>query len=470
MRRALLIVLIAAPLAARADTLRLKGNVSLTVTSVRDLGTQYEYFIGPIRYTIDKAQVESIERDATPMPAGADSVLAGRVEPKAPDPAAPAPDQSTAERGATLRHYTADELDAVAAKGDKSATARAYSEAARAELQGGDRTLAVSYFARAVELQPSSAPLLSWYVSALLQSGRASEALPHAQRMAELAPGQPAALNLLGLALYRAGQPEEALKPWKRSLELKPDDAVQKLVERAEREAAGESGFRQQETSRFVVRYEGHLDSELLGRDILATLEQHYNALAADLDLYPRETITIVIYGKRPFFDVTRAPAWSGGINNGTLRIPVDGLAGMTPELSRVLKHELAHSFLTLISYGRCPGWLHEGLAQLLEPADLAPRGRFLAAAFARGQQLPLAKLRGSFTALNAGQARLAYAESLATVEYIRSRYSMAALQQILKAIAAGSSAEEALQSVISLDYDQLEKSVAAYVAETYGK
>jgi peptidase MA superfamily protein len=177
----------------------------------------------------------------------------------------------------------------------------------------------------------------------------------------------------------------------------------------------------------------------------------------------------VVIYGKKPFFDVTQAPSWSGGINDGTLRIPVDGLTAMTPELSRVLKHELTHSFLTLISYGRCPGWLHEGVAQLLEPADLSARGSFVAAAFAKGQQVPLQRLRGSFTTLNTDQARVAYGESLAVMDYIRSRYSMAAVQQILKTIAAGSSAEEALQSVISLDYEQLEKNVGAYVSETYG-
>jgi len=54
----------------------------------------------------------------------------------------------------------------------------------------------------------------------------------------------------------------------------------------------------------------------------------------------------------------------------------------VTPELSRVLKHELAHSFINQVSGGRCPQWLNEGIAQALEPKSLSSRGRRLAELF----------------------------------------------------------------------------------------
>ena len=39
----------------------------------------------------------------------------------------------------------------------------------------------------------------------------------------------------------------------------------------------------------------------------------------------------------------------------------------MTPELARVLKHELTHSFVGQKSHGRAPTWLQEGVAQWME-------------------------------------------------------------------------------------------------------
>jgi len=35
-----------------------------------------------------------------------------------------------------------------------------------------------------------------------------------------------------------------------------------------------------------------------------------------------------------------------GALNDGRIRVPVEGLTSMTEELARVLKHELTHSFV----------------------------------------------------------------------------------------------------------------------------
>ena len=78
------------------------------------------------------------------------------------------------------------------------------------------------------------------------------------------------------------------------------------------------------------------------------------------------------LYTGQAFFDVTQAPSWTGAVNDGKLRIPIEGVGSITPELAHVLKHELAHSFINQISAGRCPQWLHEGIAQALEPKPVS--------------------------------------------------------------------------------------------------
>src|SRR5207342_2089604 len=97
-----------------------------------------------------------------------------------------------------------------------------------------------------------------------------------------------------------------------------------------------------------------------------------YDALVRDLGSPPRDNILVTLYIEQAFFDVTHAPSWSGAVNDGKLRIPVSGLSSMTSELARVLKHELAHSFVNQASGGRCPTWLNEGIAQAVEPKSLA--------------------------------------------------------------------------------------------------
>src|SRR6202035_170223 len=146
----------------------------------------------------------------------------------------------------------------------------------------------------------------------------------------------------------------------------------------------------------------------------------------------PRDNILVTLYTEQAFFDVTRAPSWTGAINDGKLRIPISGLASVTPELAHVLKHELAHSFITQLSGGRCPPWLHEGIAQLLEPKSLGGEGHQLSLLFKAQRHIPLNALEVSFQRFSGTEAYVAYAESLAAVSYINDSYGLSDIQRIL--------------------------------------
>jgi hypothetical protein len=188
-----------------------------------------------------------------------------------------------------------------------------------------------------------------------------------------------------------------------------------------------------------------------------------------DLGNAPRDNILVTLYTEQAFFDVTQAPSWAGAINDGKMRIPVNGLNSVTPELARVLKHELTHSFITQLSAGRCPAWLHEGIAQLLEPKSLGSNGHRLALLFKDHQDIPLNTLERGFTNLSGAAASVAYAESLAVAAYINDSYGMSDLQAILQRLSEGSSTETALRATIHSDYGQLETDLARYLADKYG-
>src|ERR1019366_2472783 len=97
----------------------------------------------------------------------------------------------------------------------------------------------------------------------------------------------------------------------------------------------------------------------------------------------------------------------TGAINDGKLRIPINGIASVTPELARVLKHELTHSFVSQMSSNRCPTW------QIEEGKSSASYGHQLAPLFAAGNEIPFNMLEGSFMSFYAPEATAAYAESL---------------------------------------------------------
>jgi hypothetical protein len=284
------------------------------------------------------------------------------------------------------------------------------------------------------------------------------------------APQSPDAYTILGYAQFASDHTKDAVASWKRSLELRPDPAVRQLLAKAQREDAVETDFSQGESNHFALHYEGRQTPEALRAQILAALESDYDDLVRDLGTPPRDNIVVTLYTEQAFFDVTNAPAWSGGMNDGKLRIPISGLSSVTPELARVLKHELAHSFIAQLSGSRCPPWLHEGIAQLLEPRSLGGTGHQLSLLFKQQQNIPLNALEGSFLGFSGAQANLAYAESLAAVSYINDSYGLSDIQRILQRISQGNSTEAALRATIHADYGQLEIDLARYLADRYGE
>lgn len=102
------------------------------------------------------------------------------------------------------------------------------------------------------------------------------------------------------------------------------------------------------------------------------------------------------------------------------------------------------------------------------EGKSSASNGRPLAQAFAGGAEIPYNMLEGSFMSLSGVEAMLAYAESLAAVEYIRDTYGMGEIQHILERLGQGSSTEAALRSTIHCDYRQLHDDMARWLAGRY--
>ena len=197
-------------------------------------------------------------------------------------------------------------------------------------------------------------------------------------------------------------------------------------------------------------------------------LEGEYTQIENELNYSPPEPIGVILYTQQGFADITQAPGWVGALNDGRIRVPVQGLTGVDSELSRVLRHELTHSFVGQETHGRAPVWLQEGLAQWMEGKRSDENAAVLVQIYATGQSAPLGKLEGSWMGLSADVARYSYAWALANVEYIVQTQGMGEIDRILERLAAGTTTEDALRGVIHDDYGDLMQGTADYLKKNY--
>jgi len=449
--------------------IHLKNGRTIYADQVHENGPHLEYEVGEDSYAIPKSSVDRVEAGGVrPERASTGDGKESRDVPSFTPADELKGEPEVSDKIIHDGKVDADALAAIEQQGNARMTAAGYFIAGKHEMEQTNFSKARTYFETALRFEGQNATILNYYVALLLRTGNAIDALPLAERAVRIAPDSPDTLAVLGYAQYASDRNKDAIRSWRRSLQLRPDAQVQKYLEKAERDATAESDYTQNQSSHFILKYEGRQTPESLRRDLLSTLESHYGDLVRDLGVAPRGSIAVVLYTDQAFFDVTQSPSWAGAVNDGKLRIPVNGMSSVTSELSRVLKHELAHSFINQLSGGRCPQWLNEGIAQAMEPKSLSSRGRRLAELFKAQQEIPFNALEGSFMRFSPMEAILAYDESLAAVQFIIDTQGASDLQRILQRLAEGNSTEAALRATIHDDYGQLQTEVGKYLSSKY--
>lgn len=457
----ILLLLAAVPL-VRGDVIVLKSGKRIIVDTAREQNGRVEYEIGDNSYAISQKLVERIET-------GIGLPATTRTEAPSFIPNSNLP--TSGDLTPKLIHdgkVDVDVLSALDRSADPQTAAAAYFQAARFEQQHGNPDRAVRYYAMAQGYLPNNPTILDHYASLLIQTGKGEDAVSLAEKSTHLAPGSADGWMLLGCAYYAADHNRDAIEAWKHSLEIRPDPTVQKFLEKAQRDQHAEADFEQRDSGHFSLRYQGHAIPLTLRDSVLQVLEAKYDDLSGQLGISPRN-ITVVLYTEQAFQDVTQSPSWTGAVNDGRIRIPISGLTTVTPDLARILGHELTHSFINQLSHGRCPQWLNEGIAQLMEPRTVAPVGGMLARLFADDHEVPLNLLEGSFMNLESQAASVAYVQSLAVTEYLRDTYGMDDIRRILEKIGEGASTESALQSTVHSGYAKLQQDVGQYLKDRYG-
>jgi tetratricopeptide (TPR) repeat protein len=469
-----LLVLIAAS-AASADTIVLKSGRKITATNVVEEGDRVYYETPAGRLSFPKSAVERIERGGTYSSAGGSRNAEVEVPAAVPGvmPSTGFEDvfKAAVKNGSIDREYIS-KLESESQGGDSRAAERvvvAHHAAAQFEVNAGNLDAAIGHYRRALTYSPEHLGALLMVSYLYLRRSEFTPALEYLERARRVAPDSPDVAAGLGWAYYRQNKVDLAVKEWKRSLQLRPDANVQRALEKAERDMNEEASYREGESRHFQLRYNG-AQSPGLAKEILRTLEQHFQDIENALSFSPPERIGVILYTEQAFMDVTRAPGWAGALNDGRIRVPVQGLTSMTGDLSRTLKHELTHSFVFQKTRERCPVWLNEGIAQYLEGKRSDENAAALVQIYESGRSVSLGMMEGYWVNLPPQAAAYAYAWSLAGVEYIIRTNGMGDIERILERLPSASSPEEAVRSVLRSGYADLEKETATWLKKTYVK
>jgi tetratricopeptide (TPR) repeat protein len=329
-------------------------------------------------------------------------------------------------------------------------------EKARESATEGDLEEASRQYRKALGAAPNSVTGRVELAELYIQRGDFMAAQTQLEQAKRVAPEESTVRELLGEVYYRRGRTALAIREWQKALELDPRaDLVDKLKQ-ALRENDQDIEFDELQRPHFLIRYDGAVN-ETIGREVAVALEREHQELVQEFHFTPQAPVTVTLYTNREFNDVTHAPSWASAINDGEIRIPVEGLTALTPKVHDVLRHELTHTFVNARTGNNCPTWFHEGLAQLRVGATPAGMYQQLSEARENGTLLPLWSLEGPVLSYSSEQARLAYLESLAATEYLVTRKGRHALSRILDLLARGQTMNDALTRVIGLDYQELQ-------------
>jgi tetratricopeptide (TPR) repeat protein len=460
---------------AQADTIVLKNGRRIVAFNVREEGEKVKYETSAGELSLPKSIVDHIEKNGTGPPGNSPAEAAANLAITPPAMEATSGgteiESGAVHDGAVDKEYIA-KLEEAARDGGKRASASAalaHYAAAQFELSRGEMERALADDRTALTYAPEEPTLLMNVAYMHLRRSEYKQSLEYLERARRVAPVNADVAKLAGWAYYGMNKMDQAVAEWKRALALRPDPEVQEALDKAQRDKQEEQSYKENESSHFTLRYSGTAEPAL-AREVLRTLEVHFSAIESELSFTPSDSIGVVLYTQQAYADITRAPDWAGALNDGRIRVPVQGLSGVTPELSRVLKHELTHSFVRQKTRGHVPTWIQEGLAQWMEGKRSGDSAGMLAAVYREGQATSLGKLEGSWMGLPSDRAGYAYEWALANIEYIVETSGMGDIQRILDRIGSGSSTEEALRAVLRSDYNDLMQSTAEYLRKTYGR
>lgn len=306
-------------------------------------------------------------------------------------------------------------------------------------------------------------------------------------------PDSPEAAYYRGRVLFEQGKYDEAVKEYSEAAHrgatpgsfeslahresMVENDA--RLARAAAEETRGDAIF---ESEHFTLRTRPGKDT-LLAPYALPALEKAYAGLTKDLGVAPLAKIRVEVYDSAKSLAHVSPLTVEQIKASGTIALckysrlmitsPKALLRGY-PWLD-TLSHEFVHYLVTQRGRNTVPIWLHEGLAKFLETRWRGPPGmavdemqlQLLQDAARKKTLIPFARMHPSIALLpTQEQAALAFAEVEAAMRLLYQRGGQPALTELVSAMAAGLTDEQAVAQAYGKSFKEFEADWRAEVAK----
>jgi tetratricopeptide (TPR) repeat protein len=266
-------------------------------------------------------------------------------------------------------------------------------------------------------------------------------------------------LFYLGLVLYETDNRQQAMELWEQALKLAPERPdITAVLKKARKETAVEANMDRGNSSRFNLTYDPGV-STTFALAVLDVLESASNQVGAELGHFPEARVPVAIYRRDDYKNVTDSPDWSGGVYDGTIRVPFGAVSEITPGMRAILFHEYAHVVVFDLTRGNCPVWLNEGIAEIFGRREFTFSAAEGGHATLKTSAVDIRRLEGSFSGLSSSEATRAYQQSYSMVSYLVTTYGWHRVNAILAALGKGMNISAAVASALqdySITYEGL--------------
>ncbi len=257
--------------------------------------------------------------------------------------------------------------------------------------------------------------------------------------------------KFLALTCYKMDDLTDSLIHTEAGLALLRDAELLALYNKLQREKRVMKEYSDTKKVYFKVQFSKseHIN---IKETVLDILQDARRTIGSEINFYPPNPITVILYNEKNFVDVTRAPGWAGGLYDGKIRLPIKGVEGQEALLKRILFHEYTHALVHAIT-PRCPVWINEGLAEYFsEDEELLEIGKKF------GQLIPLRLLERGFPSGNSRVVAAAYLVSYTAVTYLIQRHGLYRVKELLERLGKGESLNSAFRDIFYNTYDHFVK------------
>ena len=310
---------------------------------------------------------------------------------------------------------------------------------------------ALAAFTEAAAIEPDRANLSFGAGVAAFMLGQNDTARRRFEHVLALDPGYLPAAVWLGDLHYRAGRLEQAISICEAALRYASDDRdLRDRLVRWRKEQALQSRFHEVRAAHFIVLFEDRGD-EPRARQFLERLDAAYSRIGSILGVYPTEPMSVLIYSRQQFDDITGLAAWSIAGYDGRIRVPRSLVLEQREEIDRVLSHEFVHAVVEMVGGRAVPAWMNEGLATALEPSPGEAADRTTRTT----RRANLSRLHRSFTDLPKRDAEVAYASAADAVRRLIDQRGAPAIVALLEDLRRGEAFASAFEQRIAMRYQE---------------